>query len=92
MLAKYHTGGDLDHPLISFEFNEIKEAIALESEANRISWLDLFRTPGNLRRMRIIVRSIVPGTSNVADQELFLNRLALACSLNGLETVLSPTT
>ncbi|KAG8822093.1 hypothetical protein FRB91_005376 [Serendipita sp. 411] len=55
ILAKYHSGGDLSHPLITFEYNEIKEALALETEAARVSWLDLFRTPGNRRRMRIII-------------------------------------
>ncbi|CAG7849304.1 SubName: Full=Related to hexose transporter protein {ECO:0000313/EMBL:CCA69468.1} [Serendipita indica DSM 11827] len=55
ILARYHAGGDGSHPLISFEYNEIKEAIALEAEAARVSWLDLFRTPGNRRRMRIIL-------------------------------------
>ncbi|PVF99738.1 general substrate transporter [Serendipita vermifera] len=55
ILAKYHAGGDVNHPLITFEYNEIKEALALEAEAARVSWLDLFRTPGNRRRMRIII-------------------------------------
>lgn len=55
IIAKYHAGGDLSHPLVAFEYNEIKEALALENETARISWLDLFRTPGNRRRMRIII-------------------------------------
>ncbi|CCA69467.1 related to hexose transporter protein [Serendipita indica DSM 11827] len=55
ILARYHADGDASHPLIAFEYNEIKEAIALEAEAARVSWLDLFRTPGNRRRMRIIL-------------------------------------
>lgn len=55
ILARFHADGDASHPLVSFEYNEIKEALALESEAARVSWLDLFRTPGNRRRMRIII-------------------------------------
>lgn len=57
ILAKYHAGGDYNHPLVAYEYNEIKEALALESEAAKVEWLDLFRTPGNRRRMRIIVSS-----------------------------------
>jgi len=55
ILAKYHAGGDINHPLVAFEYDEIKEALALESEASGVNWLDLFRTPGNRRRMRIIL-------------------------------------
>ncbi|KAG8912295.1 hypothetical protein FRC00_004838, partial [Tulasnella sp. 408] len=38
-----------------YEYHEIKEAIELEEEIGQISWLALFRTPGNRRRMRIII-------------------------------------
>jgi MFS family permease len=55
VLVKWHAGGREDDPLVAFEYNEIKEALALESEAANISWFDLFRTPGNRRRMRIIM-------------------------------------
>lgn len=55
IIARHHAGGDISHPLVAFEYNEIKEALALESQAARVSWLDLFRTPGNRRRMRIII-------------------------------------
>ncbi|CAE6486748.1 unnamed protein product [Rhizoctonia solani] len=55
ILVKWHAGGREDDPLVAFEFNEIKEALALESQAAQASWLDLFRTPGNRRRMRIIM-------------------------------------
>ncbi|KAF8320426.1 general substrate transporter [Clavulina sp. PMI_390] len=56
MLAKYHANGDRDDPLVEFEYNEIKEAIRMEEEAKHSSsYLELFSTPGNLRRMRIII-------------------------------------
>ncbi|KIM33341.1 hypothetical protein M408DRAFT_153058 [Serendipita vermifera MAFF 305830] len=55
IIARWHADGDISHPIVAFEYNEIKEALALESEAARINWLDLFRTPGNRRRMRIII-------------------------------------
>ena len=54
-LAYYHANGNKEDPLIQFEFAEIKTAIAEEKLQNQASWLDLFRTPGNRRSMRIIV-------------------------------------
>ncbi|KAG8962512.1 hypothetical protein FRC05_005313 [Tulasnella sp. 425] len=55
VLGKYHGNGDINHPLVEYEYNEIKEAIEVEEELGQISWLALFRTPGNRRRMRIII-------------------------------------
>ncbi|KAG8902195.1 hypothetical protein FRB99_004777 [Tulasnella sp. 403] len=55
-LAHYHARGNDQDPLVQFEYNEIKEALALEREASEsVGWVDLFNTPGNRRRMRIIV-------------------------------------
>ncbi|KAF9012535.1 general substrate transporter [Cyathus striatus] len=55
-LAYYHANGDETDPLVEYEYREIKTAIALDSEvANQTSWLDLFKTPGNRRRVRIII-------------------------------------
>ncbi|QRV80018.1 Sugar (and other) transporter [Ceratobasidium sp. AG-Ba] len=55
VLVKWHAGGNEDDPLVAFEFNEIKEALGQEAQTKKVSWVDLFRTPGNRRRMRIIV-------------------------------------
>ena len=47
---------DLDtrrDPLVCYEFEEIKCAIAKDREA--VGWLSLIKTPGNRRRMRIIL-------------------------------------
>ncbi|KAH7107183.1 hexose transporter [Auriculariales sp. MPI-PUGE-AT-0066] len=55
-LAKYHADGDVNSPLVQFEYNEIKEALRLEEEAQQaVSYLSLFSTAGNLRRMRVII-------------------------------------
>jgi hypothetical protein len=49
-LVKHHCNGDADDPLVAFEYNEIKTAIALEKEAkDSSSWKSLFATPGNRR-------------------------------------------
>ncbi|KAL7418331.1 hypothetical protein Q5752_006789 [Cryptotrichosporon argae] len=56
VIAKYHCGGDYDDPLVAYEIDEIKEALRLEKEAKQgTSFLSLFQTRGNLRRLRIIV-------------------------------------
>ncbi|KIO22815.1 hypothetical protein M407DRAFT_27690 [Tulasnella calospora MUT 4182] len=55
VLGKYHGNGDVNHPLVDYEFHEIKEAIEVEEELGHVSWLALFQTPGNRRRMRIII-------------------------------------
>lgn len=56
VISKYHCGGDHNDPLVEFEVEEIKEMIRLENEAaSASSWKELFTTPGNLRRMRIVL-------------------------------------
>jgi MFS family permease len=55
-LAYYHANGDETDPLVEYEYREIKTAIALDNDiAHQTSWLDLFKTPGNRKRVRIIV-------------------------------------
>jgi sugar porter (SP) family MFS transporter len=55
-LAYYHADGDENDPLVRYEFEEIKAAIELDREVQAtIGWTTLFSTPGNRRRMRIII-------------------------------------
>lgn len=55
IIAKYHSvSGDRDDKLVQLEYNEIVAAIKMDQEANRTGWLDLFKTPGNRKRMGII--------------------------------------
>ncbi|KII86878.1 hypothetical protein PLICRDRAFT_55774 [Plicaturopsis crispa FD-325 SS-3] len=55
-LAYYHADGDEEDPLIKYEFEEIKTAIDLDRQvASNVGWKALVATPGNRRRMRIIV-------------------------------------
>ncbi|KAF8196545.1 general substrate transporter [Pholiota molesta] len=55
-LAYYHADGNKEDPLVQYEFEEIKAAIAFDREvAANVGWTSLFKTPGNRRRMRIIV-------------------------------------
>jgi len=58
VLAKYHAlrRGDENDELVQFEREEIKEALRIETESTQsTSYLSLFRTPGNRRRLRIVV-------------------------------------
>ncbi|KZP22324.1 hypothetical protein FIBSPDRAFT_931132 [Athelia psychrophila] len=62
-LAHYHAKGDNQDPLVQYEFAEIKAALALEPAVANVTdmkgmwkdWASLFATPGNRRRMRIIL-------------------------------------
>ena len=54
-LSYYHADGNKDDPLVQFEYQEICTAIEEEKIQNKTGWLELFRTPGNRRRMRIII-------------------------------------
>ncbi|KAF8872000.1 general substrate transporter [Infundibulicybe gibba] len=55
-LAYYHADGDANDPLVQYEFEEIKAALAFDREvAANVGWLSLFKTPGNRKRMRIII-------------------------------------
>ncbi|CAE6430070.1 unnamed protein product [Rhizoctonia solani] len=54
VLVKWHAGGRKEDPLVAMEYTQIKEALSLEGQNPNASWLDLFRTPGNRRRIRII--------------------------------------
>ncbi|KAF8757589.1 Transporter [Rhizoctonia solani] len=47
-------GGEENNGLVKFEYQEIKNALAAESQRGS-AWIDLFRTAGNRRRMRIIL-------------------------------------
>ncbi|CAA7260767.1 unnamed protein product [Cyclocybe aegerita] len=55
-LAYYHARGNENDPLVQYEFEEIKAAIKFDKEvAANVGWVSLFKSPGNRRRMRIII-------------------------------------
>ncbi|KAJ3913875.1 hypothetical protein F5877DRAFT_92996 [Lentinula edodes] len=57
VLTKYHANGGNEHdPLVVFELAQIRHAIRMEQEINKsTSYFSLFATPGNRKRMRIII-------------------------------------
>ncbi|RDW66628.1 hypothetical protein BP5796_09377 [Coleophoma crateriformis] len=55
ILTKYHAGGE-DTELVRYEMAEIEHSIVTEQESNRSSsYMDMFKTPGNRRRLYISV-------------------------------------
>ncbi|KAF8551822.1 hexose transporter [Imleria badia] len=55
-LAYYHADGNEQDPVVQFEFNEIKAALEFDrTVAANIGWKSLIATPGNRKRMRIII-------------------------------------
>ncbi|KAF8551820.1 hexose transporter [Imleria badia] len=56
VLAYYHADGNELDPLVQYEFQEIKAAIEFDrSVAQNVGWKSLIATPGNRKRMRIII-------------------------------------
>ena len=57
ILLRYHTNGSDEHDqLVMFEMAQIRQAIRKEEEVNKCtSYRSLFTTPGNRKRMRIIL-------------------------------------
>ncbi|PAV15195.1 hexose transporter [Pyrrhoderma noxium] len=55
-LAYYHADGNEQDPLVQYEYEEIKTAIELDRHVSKnVSWKSFVTTPGNRRRMRIIL-------------------------------------
>lgn len=55
-LAYYHANGNDEDPLVRYEFEEIKAAIEFDRTVTaNVGWKSLFATPGNRKRMRIII-------------------------------------
>lgn len=56
ILAYYHADGDPTDEIVQLEFTEITTAIAMEKNAHHSSsYLDFLRTPGNRKRLLIII-------------------------------------
>ena len=56
ILAYYHANGNAEDPLVEYEFEEIRAAIKFDKEvAANVGWLSLIKTPGNRRRLRVMI-------------------------------------
>lgn len=55
MLAKYHANGDWHDPLVVYEMEDIKTAIAIEHLGDHTTWSTFVKTKGNRWRLGIIL-------------------------------------
>lgn len=56
VLSRCHAGGNIHDAIVQFEYQEIKQTIQMDRDADRASsYLDFFRTKGNRWRLAIIV-------------------------------------
>jgi len=56
VLGKYHADGNIDDPLVQFEYEEIKETIRLEFYAKKSSsYFDFLKSKGNRYRLMLII-------------------------------------
>ncbi|KAK5166054.1 uncharacterized protein LTR77_008315 [Saxophila tyrrhenica] len=55
ILVKYHADGNSQDAFVQAEFVEIQETIELEKQAKSQGWSVLVRTPGNRKRLLLIV-------------------------------------
>ncbi|KAL9616004.1 MAG: hypothetical protein Q9160_009075 [Pyrenula sp. 1 TL-2023] len=55
VLGKYHANGNIHHPTIQFEYQEIRDTLALEFKYRKTSsYLDFLKTKGNRYRLLLI--------------------------------------
>lgn len=54
-LAKMHANGDEQDELVLVEFNEIKTGLAADREKKSNTYRSLFQTPGNRKRLLVLV-------------------------------------
>ncbi|KAF2795075.1 hexose transporter protein [Melanomma pulvis-pyrius CBS 109.77] len=55
VLAHVHAEGNVEDELVLLEYEEIKETLAIEKEAEQTGWLELFKTKGNRHRLLILI-------------------------------------
>ncbi|KAJ4127424.1 hypothetical protein NW754_013611 [Fusarium falciforme] len=99
ILAKYHANGDVNNATVQFEYNEIKETIALEYQAQKNgSYLDFLRTRGNRYRLMLLVslgiisqysgNALISNYSNIIYEGAGIKDQAQKTGLNGGENML----
>ena len=53
VLAKFHANGEINDPLVQWEFREMQITLEEESMSNKASYADFFKTKGNRRRLLV---------------------------------------
>ncbi|KAJ3784674.1 general substrate transporter [Lentinula aff. detonsa] len=66
-LVEYHGNGDVDDPLVQFEFQEMKDAINAEKAAKAEKWSTILKTRANVHRLGLaalmVFLTIMSGSS-----------------------------
>ncbi|KAG1739292.1 general substrate transporter [Suillus lakei] len=90
VLAYYHANGDAQDPLVQYEFEEIKAAIAFDREvAGNVGWLSLIKTPGNRKRIRIVIAlAVFSQWSGNGLVTYYLNKVFIAIGITDQTTQL----
>jgi sugar porter (SP) family MFS transporter len=99
ILAKYHANGDASNATVQFEYNEIKDTLALEYENKKSgSYLDFIRTRGNRHRLMILVslgiisqysgNALISNYSNIIYEGAGITDQAAKTGLNAGENML----
>lgn len=55
ILVKYHANGDENNEFVNAEIYEIHETLRLEKESNKHGWTLFLRTPGNRKRLALVI-------------------------------------
>lgn len=90
VLAYYHANDNAQDPLVQYELEEIKAAIAFDREvAGNVGWLSLIKTPGNRKRLRLAIAIVVfsqwSGNGLIA---YYLNKVLVAIGITNPKTQL----
>ncbi|OJA10001.1 hypothetical protein AZE42_03823 [Rhizopogon vesiculosus] len=90
ILAYYHAEGNAQDPLVVYEFEEIKAAIAFDRGiASNVGWLSLIKNPGNRKRIRIIVAlAVFSQWSGNGLVSYYLNKVFIAIGITDPTTQL----
>lgn len=62
ILGKHHANGEIEDDLVRYEYREICHAIQLEEENKNTRYIDFVRTPGNRRRLLVLI-TLATGTN-----------------------------
>lgn len=66
VLGTHHANAAVEDPLIQWELAEIEFALEAERASHQVSYLDFFKTPGNRRRLAVLL-SLCIGTNWVGN-------------------------
>ncbi|KAM0207470.1 hypothetical protein ACHAQD_012037 [Fusarium lateritium] len=84
ILIKYHANGDASDPFIQAEYTEIQNTIELETQAAENGWMVLFQTPGNRKRLLLIILTSFFSQCSGTERKEYYQTSRLISAGNGL--------